>query len=121
MTEFIQSKNAMETYDPVITRSTISIYEYTRVLTDLSVYLYESPDLNKYIDEIEVDNIIDTNKLAYKLLKEGVFDAILDRGYEKVTFSRLKIDPRYDTLIEAYLEQQDRNRTEGFLKLAGLA
>ena len=111
---------SIKKYYPVKTSKYISIYEYARILTDLSLYLYNQKSLSKYIDDIEINNVIDTNKIAYKLLKSGTFDATIDRGYEKVTFSVLKINPLYDRLIETFLNEQENNVNETFLSLIKL-
>ena len=62
-------------------------------------------------------NIIDTNKIAYELLKNGIFDAVIDRGYEKVLFSNLKINPLYNSMIEDFLNEQENNINNSFLSL----
>ena len=110
----------IEEYEPKITSKYISIYEYAKLLTDLSLYLYNSPSLSKWIDNVEVKTLIDTNKLAYELLKNGTFDAVIDRGYEKVTFSKLKINPLYNSLIESFLNDVEKSTNESFLKVIGL-
>ena len=102
---------------PVITSQYISIYEYARVLTDLSLLLYSKQSLSKYLGTVEVNTIIDTNRLAYNLLKRGVFDAVIDRGYETVTFSCLKVNPVYDSMIEDFLSEQDRSMNTSFMHL----
>lgn len=112
--------NEIEEYEPIKTSKYISIYEYAKLLTDLSLYLYESKSISKYIDELEIHNIIDPNKLAYTLLKNGTFDALIDRGYEKVTFSKLKINPKYDKLIVKFLNEQEGNINRNFLELLNI-
>ena len=71
-------KEHIKKYKPIITSKYISIYEYTRLLTELSLLLFNKKSLSKYINTIEVKNIIDTNKIAYELLKHGVFDAVIE-------------------------------------------
>ena len=116
---FYQPKTEIEEFDPVITSKYISIFEYAKILTDLSLYLYDSQTVSEYIDNVEVKTLMDTNKLAYLLLKDGTFDAVLDRGYEKVTFSHLKINPQYTEMIERFLNDVE-NETNTFLEGLGL-
>lgn len=110
----------IEEYAPVKTSKYISIYEYAKLLTDLSLYLYETKSVSRYIEDLEVENIIEPNKLAYELLKNGTFDAVIDRGYEKVTFSKLKVNPIYDNLIVKFLAEQESNINRNFLELLNL-
>lgn len=110
----------IEEYSPKITSKFISIYEYAKLLCDLSTYLYNKKSLSKYINTLEVKNMIDTNKLAYELLKNHTFDAVIDRGYEKVTFSKLKINPIYNHMIENFLKEQNENINKSFLSLINL-
>ena len=110
----------IEEYAPIKTSKYISIYELAKVLTDLSLYLYESKSVSKYIEDLEVNTLIEPNRLAYELLKNGTFDAVIDRGYEKVTFSKLKINPVYDDLIVKFLDEQEHNINHSFLELLNL-
>ncbi len=110
----------IQTYEPIKTSKYISIYEYAKILTDLALYLHESKSVSKYIDELEVNTIIDPSRLAFKLLNEGVFDAVIDRGYEKVSFSKLKINPDYVKRVERFLNEQEHNFEAGFLELLNL-
>ena len=115
-TYFYDSEVTIETYKPRLTRDICSIYEFVRVITDLANHLYTLPSIEKYIDGFEVHNIIEPCDLAYKLLRSGRFNAILDRGTEKVTFSELKVDPFTYELVEEYLSQQESNRRKAFLE-----
>lgn len=113
-------KTTIQKFEPVITSKYISIYEYAKLLTELSELLYNSTSIGKYINEIEIKAPIDTNKLAYKLLSNGVFDATIDRGYEKVSFSKLKINPLYNKMIEDFLSETEKSMNETFLSVIGL-
>lgn len=103
-------------FEPIKTRKYISLYEFTRVITDLALHLYELPDIERFVDDIEIANIIDPCTLAFKLLMSGKFNAIIDRGYEKVTFSRLKKNKNTIKLVENYLKQQENNRRADILE-----
>ena len=113
-------KEHIKKYKPIITSKYISIYEYTRLLTELSLLLFNKKSLSKYINTIEVKNIIDTNKIAYELLKHGVFDAVIDRGYEKVNFSELIVNPLWDDMIEQFLSEQEETINNSFLSVLKL-
>ena len=116
----VSTKENIKKYKPVITSKYISIYEYTRLLTELSLLLFNKKSLSKYINTIEVKNIIDTNKIAYDLLKHGVFDAVIDRGYEKVNFSELIVNPLWDNMIEQFLSEQEETINNSFLSVLKL-
>ena len=115
-----QTSENIRKYKPVITSKYISIYEYTRLLTELSLLLFNQKSLSKYINTIEVKNIIDTNRIAYDLLKHGVFDAVIDRGYEKVNFSELIVNPLWDDMIERFLNEQEETINTSFLSMLKL-
>ena len=133
MTFFIQSMNiitiptggsvakqTIHKYKPVLTSKYISIYEYARLLTELSLLLFNQKSLSKYLNNIEVRNIIDTNRIAYDLLKHGIFDAVIDRGYEKVCYSELIVNPLWDNMIEQFLNEQQNTINNSFLSMLNL-
>lgn len=101
----------VEVYKPIITRETMSKYEFVRVITSVGKYLNSLPDLSKYCKDIEVNTIINPVELAFNLIMEGKMNATLDRlGYEKVTFSELKINPLWISMVRNYFNQ--RHETE---------
>lgn len=115
-TYFYDSEVTVEKFKPKLTRDICSVFEFVRVVTDLANHLYTLPSIEKYIDGIEIKNIIEPCDLAYKLLRNGRFNAILDRGTEKVTFSELHVDPFTYELVESYLSQQEDIRRKSFLE-----
>ena len=117
---FYDNDVSVEVFKPKLTRNICSIYEFSRIVTDLANYLFTLPSIEKYIDGIEIQNIVEPCDLAYKLLRNGRFNAIMDRGTEKVTFSELKVDPCIYELVESYLSQQESVRHDSFLKKLGL-
>lgn len=119
-TYFYDSDVTIEKFKPKITRDICSVFEFVRVVTDLANHLYTLPSIEKYIDGIEIKNIVEPCDLAYKLLRNGRFNAILDRGTEKVTFSELHVDPFTYELVESYLAQQEDTRHKSFLEKLGL-
>jgi hypothetical protein len=119
-TYFYDSDVTVEKFKPKLTRDICSVFEFVRVITDLANHLYTLPSIEKYIDGIEIKNIIEPCDLAYKLLRKGRFNAILDRGTEKVTFSELHVDPFTYELVESYLNQQEYVRRKSFLEKLAL-
>ena len=115
-TYFYDSDVTIEKFKPKITRDICSVFEFVRVVTDLANHLYTLPSIEKYIDGIEIKNIVEPCDLAYKLLRNGRFNAILDRGTERVTFSELHVDPFTYDLVESYLAQQEDIRRKSFLE-----
>ena len=115
-TYFYDSDVTVEKFKPKLTRDICSVFEFVRVITDLANHLYTLPSIEKYIDGIEIKNIIEPCDFAYKLLRNGRFNAILDRGTEKVTFSELHVDPFTYELVESYLNQQEDIRRKSFLE-----
>ena len=98
-------------YKPRLTRNTISLFEYVAVITKLAKYIHSLPSLPDTVEEfaqdsVTINNIINPSELAWILLKKGVYNPIFDRGYEKVSFSELIINPTWDNLIENYFKSQ---------------
>lgn len=114
--QFYDSDVIIEKFKPKLTRDICSVFEFVRIVTDLANHLYTLPSIEKYIDGIEIKNIVEPCDLAYKLLRNGRFNAILDRGTEKVTFSELHVDPFIYELVESYLNQQEDVRRKSFLE-----
>ena len=114
--QFYDSDVTIEKFKPRLTRDICSVFEFVRIITDLANHLYNLPSIEKYIDGIEIKNIVEPCDLAYKLLRNGRFNAILDRGTEKVTFSELHVDPFTYELVETYLNQQEDVRRKSFME-----
>ena len=96
----------VEIYEPHITRPILSIYEYVGVHTMLAKYIDAQSSIKQFIDDVEVNFTINTAELAFHLLKEGKWDAVIDRGYEKVTYSKLKHNKQWEDIIDRYFKQQ---------------
>ena len=114
--QFYDSDVTIEKFKPRLTRDICSVFEFVRIVTDLANHLYNLPSIEKYINGIEIKNIVEPCDLAYKLLRNGRFNAILDRGTEKVTFSDLHVDPFTYELVETYLNQQEDVRCRSFME-----
>ena len=106
----------VEVYEPRITRETLSIYEYVAVITKLAKYLFSLMDIDKYIDEVELNQVVNPSELAFNLLNDGKFDAVIDRGYEKVTFSKLKVREQWKETIRNYFNYRHQVMEEEVLK-----
>lgn len=110
--EVVNKENDVDVveYEPHITREIISKYEYVRVITAVAKYLYSIQDLSKYVEDVEINSIINPCELAFELISKGKFDAVLDRqGYEKVTFSKLKVNPMWVNMLKEYFAEQHKN------------
>lgn len=93
---------------PVKTRKNMSKYEFAATITKLANYLDTLDSLEQYVDEANINEFVNNSELAYHLLMEGKFDAIINRlSYEEVNFSQLKINPLWISLLDNYYK---RNR-----------
>lgn len=114
----------VEIYKPKLTRNTLSIYEFVRVITAVAKHLSSIRDISAYIsdsNDIEINSIINPAELAFKLVKEGKINATLERlGYEKVTFSELKINPLWINTLEDYFATRRDAEVNELLRPLGL-
>jgi hypothetical protein len=104
-------RSSMRVYKPRLTRNTISLFEYVAVITKLAKYINSLSSLPAVIedflsDNLSINNIINPSELAWILLRNGVYNPIFDRGYEKVSFSELTVNPTWDNLIRMYFDTQ---------------
>ena len=98
---------------PHISRVNMSKYEFAGVITKLALYLNTLSSIDDYIEEVQVNGFINNSQLAYKLLMNHKFDAILDRlGYEFVSFSELRINPLWCSLLEHYYARSNKSLEE---------
>ena len=103
----------METLSPKYRRPMCSVFEYSRLLTILARTIFHSPSLAEYMDNGEsISNMVNYCELAYQLIKTGKWDAKLDNGYDPVSLSRLKINPRWNDMIEVYINELNQSRNE---------
>lgn len=110
----------IETYEPKITRPTMSIFEYAEVHTMLAEYIAANKSIKNFIDDVEVRGNVNPAELAFHLLKEGKWDAKIDRGYEVVSYSKLKINPQWETTILNYFNQQHETQKKELFEPLGL-
>lgn len=101
----------METLSPKYRRPMCSVFEYSRVLTLLSYAIFHAPSLKEYIDNGEnISSMTNYCEIAYQLIKNKKWDARLDNGYDPVSLSQLKINPRWEQMIEIYLKELNESR-----------
>lgn len=105
----------MEKYHPYKTRDHISLYEYARVVSALSKYINDLDNLEKYLKKDNYVTVINPCELAFQLLEEGVFDAILDRGIERVSYSTLRINPHWKKLLINDFRRHNRTLEEDLI------
>lgn len=114
----VNNDAVVETYEPKITRPTVSIYEYSEIHTMLALYLDAQKSIANYTNEVEIRGNVNPVELAFHLLLEGKWDATLDRGYELVSYSKLKYNPQWQRTIEHYFnEQHEIQQNELFVPL----
>lgn len=102
---------------PKITRSKLSIYEYAGLITQVAEYLSSIKDLDKYIEEPQINNIIDPCMLAFELLRNGKIEVQIERcGYETVLFSQCEKDELIEKEIENYLKDHDMDRRKNLIE-----
>ena len=105
-----------EILKPIITRKKLSIYEYAGIITQLAEYFMNIKDLDKYLEEPQINNIIDPCKLAFELLKAGKIDIQITRlGYEDTLFSQMQRDELIEQEIDNYLNSREKDRKESLI------
>ena len=110
----------VEKYDPVITRPIVSIYEYAEIHTLLAEYLQDQRTIAGFTNDVEIRSNVSPAEAAFYVLKEGKWDATIDRGYEKVSYSRLKYNPQWSSTIEHYFKQQHQIQKDELFHPLGL-
>ena len=101
---------------PKITRPKLSRYEYAGIITTVAEYITSLKDLDKFIEEPQVNNIIDPCRLAFELLRNGKIDIQMDRGgYETVLFSQCEKDESIENEIERYLTSLEESRKKNLI------
>ena len=56
--QFYDSDVTIEKFKPRLTRDICSVFEFVRIVTDLANHLYNLPSIEKYINGIEIKNIV---------------------------------------------------------------
>ena len=112
--------SSVEEYEPKLTRPTISIYEYARVHTMLADNIESQKSIKNFIDDVEVKGLINPLEIAFYLLLEGKWNATIDRGYEMVSYSKLKKNPQWESMIKHYFNEQHETQQNELFKPLGL-
>ena len=102
----ITNEAVVETYEPKITRPIMSIYEYSEVHTQLGEYLDSQKSIRTFTNDVEIKFTVNPVEVAFYLLKEGKWDATLDRGYELVSYSKLTYNPQWEHTVKNYFDEQ---------------
>ena len=110
----------VEKYEPKITRPTMSIFEYAEAHTKFAEFLSSEKSIRNYVDDVEIKGNVNPTELAFHLLKDGKWDATIDRGYELVSYSKLKINPQWEQMLQHYFDQQHTIQENDLFKPLGL-
>ena len=111
----INNDATVEIYKPKLTRPIMSIYEYAEVNTMLAEYLEAQKSVRQFTNDIEVKSTINPAELAFYSLLENKWNAVLNRGYELVSYSELKYNPQWrDTIANYFKAQHQAQRDELF-------
>jgi hypothetical protein len=107
-----------QTLKPVKTRKFIGLYEFIAVVTKLADYLFHVEDLSDVapLNMIGIGTYVNHTQLAWKLLRNGIFNATLDRAIEKVSFSELEINPFWIEFMESNFEAHKEAFDEDVLR-----
>ena len=92
--------------DTQISRPKLSIYEYSNVLSSMAEKIFDSPNLEEFIADETINDLINPAELAFKLFNEHKYDAYLLRDNEKILFSSLYFNPNYLDLLNNYFKNQ---------------
>lgn len=90
-----------------ISRPILSIYELSGAITSLAKVIYNDKSLSKYIDDTEVNNIVNPAKIATELLLTNKYDALINRNSETVKFKDLYINYLHVDMLKNYFNKQD--------------
>lgn len=108
-------------YHAKYTRPIMSVFEYTQAIHILANDINARDNLDKYIGDFEVKNFINPSFLAFYLIENGKWDAIVTRnGNEKITFSTLKKDPRWRDYILELIERKNKSMDDEFKEIYDL-
>ena len=112
--------STVEEYEPKITRPTISIYEYAEIHTMLADFIESHNSIKEFTNDIEIKGNVNPAELAFYLLKEHKWNAIINRGYELVSFSKLKYNKQWSDTIENYFKEQHEIQKQELFEPLGL-
>ena len=111
-------ENEAEFGYPKVTLVKLSKYELAGIITTLANYLNTKTTLYPMVSaDTVINGPINIAGIAYEALKKGVIDVIIDRGYEQVLFSKLKINPIWETDLENFFKRWQASANEMTEKL----
>ena len=96
------------TTGPKFTRSILSLYEYSCILTTLAKYLEDQTELSEYLPpSTELQDFINPSFLAFELLEMGKVNAIVTRNKrEQFSYRELYIKPEWKDMIREYIAEK---------------
>lgn len=91
---------------PKITLPKLSKYEFAGILTALSNYITTRNSLYPLVDaDTIIRGPVNPCAIAYQAIKKGKIDVIIDRGYEHVLLSKMKINPIWEKDLESFFQR----------------
>lgn len=93
-------------YKPKLTRPILSLYEYVGVHTALAKFIDAQTSISQFVDDVEINGLVNPAELAFNLLREHKWDAVINRGYERVTYSQLRYNKQWEDMIARYFDEQ---------------
>lgn len=109
----------LTTYNGV-SRPLLSVYELSAVGTKLAETIYDNTSIAEYQTEKEINNIVNPAQLAFQLLQSGAYDAIIDRGYDKIKYSETHKNELKLTQLDNYFNEQNESVDTYILQRLGL-
>jgi hypothetical protein len=89
------------------TRPQLTIYELSGIITSLAQNIFDAKSLKEFVkDDSEINGVVNPSDIAFHLLKNGEFDAIINRKSENIHFSQLYVNPMHYELLENYFLKQ---------------
>lgn len=91
---------------PKVSLPKLSKYEFAGIITSIANYLTTRSTLYPLVSEdCVVKGLINPSAVAYEAIKKGRIDVIIDRGYERVLLSKMKINPIWEKDLENFFKR----------------
>jgi hypothetical protein len=91
---------------PKITLPKLSKYEYAGILTAFSNYLTTKDSLYPIVEsDTIVRGLVNPCAIAFEAIRKGKIDVVIDRGYERVLLSKVKINPIWEKDLENFFNR----------------
>ena len=99
-------------HHPKLTRPILSIYEYVAVHTELGKFIDAQTSLAQFVDDVEINDLVNPAELAFELLRNHKWDVVINRGYERVSYSQLKYNKQWEDMLERYFKAQHQTQNK---------